>query len=134
MKLTWIYFITIAILMTSCDTNNETSTESAPESETSAKEIQLQPVEAKYVCMVNDQFMGGKEQILIEAEGKKYYGCCDNCIDKIKNNVNNVRSAKDPLTGEQVDKASAFIVKEADDDLLYFASEANYKQFLEQNQ
>ena len=134
MKLTWIFFITIAILITSCNTNNETSTESSQDTVTSGITNEYQPVDAKYVCMVNDQFMGGKEQISIEAEGKTYYGCCDNCIDKIKNNVKNVRYAKDPLTGEQVDKASAFIVKEADDDLLYFASEENYKQYLEKNQ
>lgn len=82
------------------------------------------------VCMVNDQFMGIK-QIPVIADDKTYYGCCQGCVDKIVRNLQNVRYAKDPLTGEAVDKATAFIVLQPDGNnkVWYFKSEASYEKF-----
>lgn len=55
------------------------------------------------VCMVNDQFMG-RAQIPIEIGGRTYYGCCAMCKDRL-NKQPAVRVARDPVSGEQVDKS-----------------------------
>lgn len=73
------------------------------------------------VCMVNDQVME-RPQIPIEVEGRIYYGCCPMCKDKLANQPA-IRTAQDPVTGEQVDKAKAIIVQDARGKVLYFASE-----------
>jgi len=88
-------------------------------------------LEAKKVCFVNNQFMGA-DQIPVEVDGKIYYGCCEGCIDKLKKNLNEVRFAVDPLTGEKVDKALAYIVRKKHGGIavLYFATEKNYKEFI----
>ncbi|NEM98481.1 hypothetical protein [Pontibacter burrus] len=82
------------------------------------------------VCMVNNAFMG-KKQYPVEFEDKMYYGCCEMCVNTIKNQ-REVRYTKDPLTGEEVDKSAAFIALKpggANGDVLYFASEENYRQY-----
>lgn len=96
---------------------------------------QIEKVDSNKVCMVNDKFMG-IEQIPINVDGKTYYGCCKNCISKLQNNQNNVRFAKDPLTGEKVDKAEAYTasLKDRSRKILYFKSEQNYRQYLKKLQ
>ncbi|WP_192825355.1 hypothetical protein [Rufibacter sp. LB8] len=45
-----------------------------------------------------------------------------------------VRVGLDPVSGQEVDKSNAFIaLKEGaiDDEVIYFESEANYKQYIE---
>jgi YHS domain-containing protein len=86
-------------------------------------------LQTELVCMVNDAYMGIK-QFPVPVEDKMYYGCCEQCVDKIKN-VRQFRYAKDPLTGEEVDKASAFIVmkSEIDHSVYYFKSQDNYLKF-----
>jgi YHS domain-containing protein len=71
------------------------------------------------VCMVNDRYMVVK-QLPVEVNGITYYGCCENCVAKIQNNVGDVRFAKDPTTGEKVDKASAIIVQNKKDGVVYY--------------
>ncbi len=82
------------------------------------------------VCMVNDAFMG-IEQIPVEANGKTYYGCCQMCVSKIRENTDNVRYATDPYSGEKVNKADAFIVIKPGQKtaVLYFDSEGNYNAY-----
>lgn len=88
------------------------------------------PVETKHVCMANDKYMG-VDQIPVLVEGKTYYGCCAGCASKIKENQGNVRFSKDPLTGETVDKATAYIVATTDSNkALYFKSEKTYRRYL----
>lgn len=72
------------------------------------------------VCMVNNTFMG-KTQIPVEVEGKTYFGCCEMCKGKLANEPA-TRTAVDPVSGAQVDKATAVIAKDADGNVLYFAS------------
>lgn len=86
-------------------------------------------LETELVCMVNDAFMGIK-QFPVPVGDKMYYGCCEQCVDKIKNN-RHFRYAMDPQTGEEVDKASAFIVmkSEKDHSVYYFKSKDNYLKF-----
>ncbi len=87
-------------------------------------------VKNNLVCMVNDTYFG-TEQIPVVAEGKTYYGCCQDCIAKIQNN-RSVRYARDPYSGTEVDKANAFIVKRQGDtkEVLYFESKENFKRYL----
>jgi YHS domain-containing protein len=82
------------------------------------------------VCMVNNAYMG-KKQIPVSFENKTYYGCCEMCVDKIKTNKA-VRYAKDPLTGKEVDKATAFIALNPanhDGTVFYFESEESFRKF-----
>lgn len=77
--------------------------------------------------MVNDQFMG-KAQIPVEVEGRTYYGCCAMCKERIEKQPS-LRAATDPVTGEQVDKATAVIGRDAAGKILYFANEASLKRY-----
>ena len=79
------------------------------------------------VCMVNDQFMG-KPQIPIAVEGRTYYGCCAMCKDRLGNDPK-ARTARDPVTGEQVDKATAVIVQDRAGKVMYFASEDTLNRY-----
>lgn len=72
------------------------------------------------VCMVNNTFMG-KAQIPVEVEGKTYFGCCEMCKGRLANEPS-TRTAVDPVSGAEVDKATAVIAKDADGNILYFAS------------
>ena len=94
--------------------------------ESEASKARLQ---TELVCMVNDAYMGIK-QFPVPVGEKMYYGCCEQCVDKIKN-VRQFRYAVDPFTGEEVDKSSAFIVmkSEVDHSVYYFKSKDNYLKF-----
>lgn len=87
----------------------------------------LTEVDSKYVCMVTNQLFV-KEQIPVEVEGKTYYGCCEMCKAKIKNNPQS-REATDPVSGNKVDKAQSVIGATADGDIYYFESEENLGKF-----
>ncbi len=87
----------------------------------------LTEVDSKYVCMVTNQLFV-KEQIPVELEGKTYYGCCEMCKAKIKNNPQS-REATDPVSGKKVDKAEAVIGASADGNIYYFESEENLAEF-----
>jgi YHS domain-containing protein len=79
------------------------------------------------VCMVNDQFMG-KPQIPVQVEGRTYYGCCPACKERLETQPA-IRTATDPVTGEEVDKARAVIVQDASGKIFYFASEASLQRY-----
>ncbi|KAA8476255.1 hypothetical protein BDE36_1250 [Arcticibacter tournemirensis] len=89
----------------------------------------VRKIEASKVCMVNDKYMN-TDQIAIEVDGKIYYGCCQACINTIRDNQAS-HMAKDPQTNEQVDKATAFIVVEpgSKDEVLYFKSLENAQKY-----
>lgn len=87
----------------------------------------LKPVEAKYVCMMNNKVFD-KPQIAIEVEGKTYYGCCPMCADKLKNDAA-LRSATDPVSGNKVDKAAAVVGADAHGMTYYFESEENFHKY-----
>ena len=99
------------MFITACESNAKgekpkTSVTEAQEQQNVAINIEAK-ISSNLVCMVNNAYMG-KEQIPVEFEGKTYYGCCNMCVDKINNN-REVRYAIDPVTGREVDKATAFI-------------------------
>nr|WKN38604.1 hypothetical protein K4G66_07800 [Tunicatimonas sp. TK19036] len=107
--------------------SNETSTAQASETRQIASSVEgIQP---ELVCMVNDAYMG-KKQIPVPVGERTYYGCCQMCVGKLQGEVN-FRTAKDPATGETVDKSQAFIALQpgSDSEVLYFKTEANFHQY-----
>jgi YHS domain-containing protein len=79
------------------------------------------------VCMVNNQFMG-REQIPVQVEGRTYFGCCEMCKGRLARDASS-RTAKDPVTGNTVDKARAVIAKRANGEVVYFESAANFDRY-----
>lgn len=92
--------------------------------------VQAEPVtkvESKLVCMINDTVFP-KEQIPTVVDGKTYYGCCAMCASRLSTNAK-VRTAVDPISGKDVDKAKAVIGADKDGNAHYFESEYNLSAF-----
>jgi YHS domain-containing protein len=132
-----ILAFSIIVLVTSLSCNNqkkeiknEVQKEAVTIQENSTEVKKEAELKSSLVCFVNNKFMG-INQIPVEFEGKTYYGCCQDCVAKIKTQ-REVRYAKDPLTGAEVDKALAYIVisPQGNNDVLYFESEQNYLIYL----
>ncbi len=87
----------------------------------------LQRVEAKKVCMINNQLVA-KDQIPVEVQGKTYYGCCEMCKERLTKDAA-ARTGTDPVTGKPVDKATAVIAALEDGSVLYFESEKTFEQY-----
>ena len=87
----------------------------------------LTKVEPKTVCMINEHAMG-KDQIPVEVEGKTYYGCCEMCKKALAENADK-RVAVDPVTGKQVDKATAVIAAQQDGRVFYFESDQTLAKY-----
>jgi len=77
--------------------------------------------------MVNNQFMG-REQIPVEVEGKTYFGCCEMCKGRLARDPSS-RSAKDPVSGKLVNKASAVIAKRPSGEVIYFESKDTFERY-----
>lgn len=60
------------------------------------------------VCMVNNRFLNSI-QIAVYVNGKTYYGCCEGCVKLLKEDPTS-HFTYNLLSGEQVDKAIAFII------------------------
>ena len=110
----------------SARSDEEPAKEEARQEERAALEV----VETREVCMVNDRFFA-REQIPVEVGGKTYYGCCEGCKKRLAEDEA-IRQAKDPVTGEPVDKATAVIAARPDASVLYFASEETLARYLEE--
>ena len=89
----------------------------------------LKKVEPKTVCMINEHAMG-KDQIPVEVEGKTYYGCCEMCKKALAQDASK-RVATDPVSGKQVDKATAVIAAQEDGRVFYFENDANLAKWNE---
>lgn len=109
---------------------NSVVTKTTYSKETLSKSAEIAKIESSKVCYVNNKFMG-IDQIPVEFENKIYYGCCEGCILKLKT-MRETRFAKDPFTGNEVDKAVAFIVLSStgNNDVLYFESKQTYIESL----
>jgi len=79
------------------------------------------------VCMVNNQFMG-RPQIPIAVNGKTYYGCCEMCKGRLANDPTS-RTAVDPVSQRQVDKATAVIGKTPDGTTHYFENDQTFAAY-----
>jgi len=99
-----------------------------PVASTTTAVTQLTRVEdVSLVCMVTNQFMG-KTQIPVAVQGKTYFGCCEMCKERLARDAT-ARVAKDPVSGKEVDKASAVIAKREDGQVLYFQSVENLQRY-----
>ena len=87
----------------------------------------LKPVEAKYVCMINNKAFD-KEQIPVEIGGKTYYGCCPMCKEMLEKDAAK-RNATDPVSGNTVDKAAAVIGADPHGMTYYFENEENFHKY-----
>lgn len=87
----------------------------------------LKIVPHKEVCMVNDTHFS-KAQIPVEVNGKTYYGCCQMCKKTLSEDAA-TRTATDPVTKKNVDKATAVIAAREDGSVLYFENNENLKKF-----
>ncbi len=122
--------LSTSFLLFSC--SPETKSNPDPAQQASIQQNKYEIVPNKKVCMVNDRFMG-IDQIPIEVDGVTYYGCCQDCVKKIQENLGEVRYSRDPVSGERVDKATAIIVRNrADGSVYYFSTNASADQFLQQ--
>lgn len=88
---------------------------------------ELKQVESKYVCMVTNQLYD-KEQIPVAVNGKTYYGCCQMCEAKLKEDPSS-RMATDPVSGKEVDKSTAVIGALPDGKVYYFENAEDLKAF-----
>lgn len=89
----------------------------------------LTKVETKTVCMINEHAMG-KDQIPVEVDGKTYYGCCEMCKKALAADASK-RVALDPVSGKEVDKATAVIAAQEDGRVFYFENEENLAKWNE---
>jgi YHS domain-containing protein len=87
----------------------------------------LQQVEAKFVCMITNKHFED-EQIAVPVDGQTYYGCCEMCVEKL-DGAPESRYATDPVSGARVDKATAVLGADADNNVHYFASVETLRAF-----
>lgn len=89
------------------------------------------PVSDSVVCMVSG-LVKNKAILPIEIGGKTYWGCCDNCLMQLRNNIENVLYAKDPYSGTLICKAGALkrLDPENNKYVLYFETDRNYEVYL----
>ncbi|MBI1912259.1 MAG: hypothetical protein HYS21_09685 [Deltaproteobacteria bacterium] len=99
----------------------------ANESKSQAQTIEVRAEKHSDVCMVTNN-VALMKMIPVEVEGKTYYGCCQGCVGKLKFK-RSVRFAVDPVTGKEVDKADAFIVKDENNKAVYFESKETATKF-----
>ncbi len=138
-----LFVLLILLLMLSSCTNEEKQKTENPihkNAEESPKSTEVSAdlnsnyeiVPNEKVCMVNDRYMGAS-QIPIDVSGITYYGCCENCIKKLQNNLNDVRFGGNPIADTKVDKASAVIVQDKNSgNVFYFASKEEANAFIKQ--
>lgn len=126
-----LVFFLLTLFSCNSDRNNAKNNTTSPSVKFSDSAITKLP--NSQVCMVNNRFMKA-EQIAVPLNDKTYYGCCEGCV-KTLNEDSTSRFTSDPLSGEQVDKAIAFIIGKpgSTEDVLYFKSEINAKEYFNKN-
>jgi YHS domain-containing protein len=127
-----IAFALFMLLLLSCNSGNKNAANNTFNT-VSFSDSAIKRLPNSQVCMVNNRFMNS-EQIPVPVEGKTYYGCCQGCVKMLNENPTS-RFAADPLSGEQVDKAMAFIVGKpgSKEDVLYFKSETNVREYFDKS-
>ncbi len=89
----------------------------------------MEVVDSEYVCMVNDAVYE-KKQVHVQVEGKDYYGCCEMCKERLAKDAA-LRVAIDPVSGKEVDKATAVIGADSYKRVFYFENQENFETFKE---
>ena len=92
-----------------------------------AQDASVERVQARNTCMITNRLYE-KVQIPVPIGEKTYYGCCRGCVTELKSKPES-RTATDPVTGKQVDKATAVIGALPDGTVRYFESEKTMRQF-----
>ena len=128
MKQFILLLATICILISGCSSESvNTGEEDLTGNAIGDFSKRLTQIEAKYVCMVNDDSYLS-EQILVQVEGKDYYGCCMGCKAKLENDPSQ-RSAIDPVSGNSIDKATAVIGADPSGTIYYFENLENLQEY-----
>ena len=128
MKALSLLALSFVIGLSACESSSTSTSAPAPVVEAAQLPAGFERVaDASQVCMVNDQYMG-KPQIPIAVEGRTYYGCCPMCKDRLAQQPAS-RIGKDPVTGNNVDKAVALMVKDASGKILYFENEDSLRRY-----
>jgi YHS domain-containing protein len=87
----------------------------------------LTKVNRELVCMINNKVFPNRQEPT-EVGGKTYYGCCPMCAEKLRTDVS-ARTGRDPVSGKEVDKATAVIGANPSGDVRYFENEANLEEY-----
>lgn len=80
------------------------------------------------VCMVTEAHFD-KPQIPVKVGNKTYYGCCDGC-KKTLTESKEARTAVDPVTKMNIDKATAVIAANSKGNVLYFENKKNFETYI----
>lgn len=129
------YFLMISAVLLfaliACKSGGEKSEKSSTAPTVKFSDTAITKLANSQVCMVNNRFLNSN-QIPVPVNGETYYGCCEGCVKVLKeDSISHFTS--DPLSGEQVDKAIAFIIGKPGtfEDVLYFKSEANATEYFD---
>ena len=87
----------------------------------------VKQVNSKNICFINKSRFNHNLKS-VEVDGKKYYGCCPDCLAKLKDDASS-RMDVDPLSGKQVDKATAVIGVDKNGKIYFFENIENLKKF-----
>lgn len=132
MNVVFLLPLSFALALSACESSS-TKTAAPASAVQPAQPAEVLPAglervsDASQVCMVNDQYMG-KPQIPIEIDGRTYYGCCPMCKERLATQAT-ARIGKDPVTGNEVDKSLALMVKDATGKILYFENEQSLRRY-----
>jgi YHS domain-containing protein len=83
------------------------------------------------ICMVRGDIKS-KGSLPIQIEGRTYYGCCEKCLTKLEQNIDNIQYAVDPVSGQTFSKADAIVRQDPQDHkrVLFFKSDETYDQYM----
>lgn len=87
----------------------------------------VKQISSQYVCMITKkQFK--TEQSSVAIDGRNYYYCCDMCKTQLQNDPQ-TRMDKDPVSGKEIDKASAVVGVDKEGNVYFFENVRNLQKF-----
>lgn len=103
-------------------------TTSSPAASSSSEQTDWHKADPKRVCMVTNMEFP-RDQIPVKVKSTTYYGCCENCKDRLANDED-IRMGTDPISGKKIDKAKASIAAGPDGSVEYFENDVNMNKFI----